>query len=135
MSGEPQTRARDIAAFIGPTLIALAAGLLLNRKALPALAEQLSHEYGLIFLSGAILFVAGLAIVRAHNIWSGGWTILVTLSGWLALIGGLMRILYFRQLAELSGTVAQNPGIILVAALAMLFLGAFLTLKGYRLLD
>lgn len=135
MSAETQSRARDIAAYVGPTLIALAAGLLLNRKVLPTLADQLAHAYGLIFLSGVVLFVAGLAIVRAHNVWGGGWSLLVTLSGWLALIGGLMRMLYFRQLAQLSGTVAQNPGFILVAALAMLFLGAFLTLKGFRLLD
>ena len=128
-------RSRDIAAYAGPMLIALAAGLIMNRKVLPELADQLSHEYGLIFLSGAILFVAGLAIVRAHNDWRGGWQLLVTLCGWLALIGGLMRILYFRHLAALSGKIAAMPGVILASAIPMLFLGVFLTLKGYRLLD
>jgi hypothetical protein len=31
------------------------------------------------------MFVAGLAIVRAHNQWVLDWTVLVTLSGWFFL--------------------------------------------------
>lgn len=30
------------------------------------------------------MFVAGLAIVRAHNRWAPDWTVLVTLSGWFS---------------------------------------------------
>ncbi len=135
MQADDEARSRDIAAYVGPLMIALAAGLLMNRKVLPDLAQQLAHEYGLIFLSGALLFLGGLAIVRAHNVWSGGWRVLVTVLGWLGIVGGLMRVIYFRHLAQLSGTVATMPNVVLGSALAMLFLGAFLTLKGYRLLD
>jgi hypothetical protein len=45
--------------------------MLFNFGSFPALAEQISRDPGLIFVSGIILFVAGLAIVRAHNIWTG----------------------------------------------------------------
>jgi hypothetical protein len=38
------------------------------------------------------MFVAGLAIVRAHNRWRADWTVLVTLSGWLALTFGAARM-------------------------------------------
>jgi hypothetical protein len=38
----------------------------------PALVEQGFHNPALIFESGFPLFVAGLAIVRAHNHWKGG---------------------------------------------------------------
>ena len=70
-----------IAALIGPTLIAIAAAMLLNFRSFPQLAEQISRDPALIFLSGVLLFVAGLAIVRAHNIWAGGWPVLVTVLG------------------------------------------------------
>lgn len=43
-------------------------------------------------LNGAILFVAGLAIVRAHNVWTWLWPVIITLVGWIALIGGLWRM-------------------------------------------
>jgi uncharacterized membrane protein YoaK (UPF0700 family) len=57
----------------------------LNLGSFPASAEQVSRERALIFLSGVPLFVAGVAIVRVHNIWAGGWPVLVTLLGWLIL--------------------------------------------------
>jgi hypothetical protein len=56
---------------MGPTLVAIAAAMVLNFASLPELAEQVSHDPGLIFLSGILLFVAGLAIVRVHNVWVG----------------------------------------------------------------
>jgi hypothetical protein len=69
---------------IGPTIIALAAGMLLNIGSFPALAEQVSRDPALIFVSGILLFVAGLAIVRVHNRWTNGWPVLVTVLGCLS---------------------------------------------------
>lgn len=34
-------------------------------------------------LIGPVLFVAGLAVIRAHNRWRLDWTLLVTVLGWL----------------------------------------------------
>jgi hypothetical protein len=45
--------------------------MVLNFASFPELAEQVSHDPGLIFLPGILLFVAGLAIVRVHNVWVG----------------------------------------------------------------
>jgi len=36
----------------------------------------------LVYFSGELFFVAGLAIVRVHNIWVRNWTVLVTVCGW-----------------------------------------------------
>jgi len=30
------------------------------------------------YLSGTLMFVAGLAIIRVHNVWTRNWTVLVT---------------------------------------------------------
>ena len=45
-----------------------------------------------VYLNGAILFVAGLGIVRIHNVWTWRWPVLITLVGWIALMGGLWRM-------------------------------------------
>ena len=105
--------------------------MLLNLGAFPALAEQVSREPALIFLSGVLLFVAGLAIVRVHNVWSGGWPALVTILGWLALIGGLIRILLPTRLAEMAAGFGQNTGLITVAGIVLLVIGGFLSFKAY----
>ena len=75
---------KTIAGLIGLTLVAMAASMLLNVGSFPALAKQVFHDPVLIFVSGILLFVAGLAIVRVHNRWTDGWPVLVTVLGWLA---------------------------------------------------
>jgi hypothetical protein len=125
------TTAKSIAGLIGPALAAIALGILLNLASFPALAEQVSREPALIFLSGLLLFVAGLAIVRVHNVWSGGWPVLVTILGWLALIGGLIRILLPTKLAEMAAGFGQNTGLITASAIVLLVAGGFLSFKAY----
>ena len=72
------TTSKTIAGLIGPTLVAIAAGMLLNVGSFSTLAELVSRDPALIFVSGILLFVAGLAIVRVHNRWTNGWPVLVT---------------------------------------------------------
>ncbi|MFL5265256.1 MAG: hypothetical protein ACJ8AH_01465 [Stellaceae bacterium] len=125
------TISKMIAGLIGPTLVAIAAGMLVNLGSFPALAEQISRDPGLIFVSGILLFVAGLAILRAHNIWAGGWPVLVTVLGWLAVLGGLLRMLFPTQLAAIAAAVGGSTGWIIVGAVVLLVVGAFLSFKGY----
>jgi hypothetical protein len=125
------TTSKMIAGLMGPTLVAIAAAMLVNFASFPELAEQISRDPGLIFLSGILLIVAGLAIVRVHNFWVGGWPVLVTILGWLAILSGLVRMLFPMGVAEIAAGVAQRPGGIIAGAVVLLVLGAFLSFKGY----
>ena len=120
-----------IAGLIGPTLLAMAVGLLLNLGSFPAMIEAISRDPVLILISGILLFVAGLAVVRAHNIWTGGWPVLVTVLGWIAIVGGLIRILFPLQLATLAAGLGQNIAMIGSVAVVLLVVGAFLSFKGF----
>jgi cytochrome bd-type quinol oxidase subunit 2 len=125
------TASKKIAGLIGPTLIAMAAAMLLNLSSFPALAEQVSRDPALILVSGILLLVAGLAIVRAHNHWSGGWPVLVMVLGWLAIVGGLARMLFPFQLAGIAGGLGQGTGLVIVTAVVLLVVGGFLSFKAY----
>jgi hypothetical protein len=35
------------------------------------------------------VFAAGLAIARAHNLWTRDWRVLVALVGWLGMLAGV----------------------------------------------
>lgn len=125
------TSSKTIAGLMGPTLVAGAAAVLLNLAAWPGLAEQAFRDPPLIFASGFPLFVAGLAIVRAHNRWSRGWPVLVTIFGWLAIVGGLSRILFPIRLADIAVPLVHSTAVLATVAVVLLVAGAFLSFKSY----
>ena len=124
------TTSKRIAGLIGPTLVAMAVAMLLNLGSFPALAEQISRDPALILVSGVLLLVAGLAIVREHNHWTRMARAGPTL-GWLAIIGGLARMLFPFQLAGIAGGLGQGTGLVIVAAIVLLLVGGFLSFKAY----
>jgi hypothetical protein len=126
------TTSQTISGLIGPTFIAIAVSMLLNLGSLPALIEQAYRDPAVVLLSGIIIFVAGLAIVRTHNLWKAGWPVLVTVLGWLFMVQGLARMLFPTQLAAIAAGIAQNAGFIVGEAVVILALGCFLSFKAYR---
>jgi hypothetical protein len=126
------TVSKTIAGLVGPTLIAVAAAILLNFSSISALVEEASHQTGLVMVSGALLFVAGLAIVRVHNRWTGGWPVIVTILGWLFVLGGLARLLLPAEIAGIAAGLGQNASVIAgVEAVILGLVGAFLSFKAY----
>ena len=120
-----------IAGFIGPLLIAIGSAVLLNLDHFPVMATQISNDQGLIFLSGILSLLGGVAIVRVHNIWSGDWRIVVTLLGWLAILGGLLRMWFPQRAAPIAEAFAGNATALIVGGLVVFALGAFLSYKAY----
>src|SRR6266516_1492908 len=70
----------QIAGLIGPSLIAITTSETLNFHIWAGNIPPVIH------LNGALLFVAGLVIVRAHNLWIRGWPVMVTVVGWTAIL-------------------------------------------------
>jgi uncharacterized membrane protein HdeD (DUF308 family) len=122
---------KTIAGLIGPAFLAVATGLLLNLGSISAVLEPLSRDPALVLIYGIFLFVAGLAIVRFHNRWEANWSVLVTILGWLLVVGGLVRILFPLRFAAATGDFAQSPTTMAVVAVVLLAVGAFLSFKGY----
>ena len=120
-----------IAGFIGPLLAALGVAVLLNRDLFPRMAGELAQDHGLIILSGMIMLVAGIAIVRIHNVWTGGWPVIVTVFGWLAVVGGLARMWFAELAAPIVSAVGISPTALVSAGGVVLALGAFLSYKAY----
>ena len=61
-----QSDEKMIDGLIGPTLVASAASMLLNIGSFPELAEQVSRDPALIFVSGILLFVACVSTIAGR---------------------------------------------------------------------
>ena len=113
---------KSIASLFGPTIMAMIV------SEFPLVQPHLYDAQipPVVYLSGVLTFVAGLAIVRAHNRWARDWTVLITLSGWFGIVLGLFRMFAARRYqpsaADTSATVLMVlEGVLFVCGLIMTF--------------
>ena len=76
--------------LLGIYLVAISIGMLASRRRTLATLDEMARSGPWMLFSGMVATAAGLAVVLAHNVWTGGaLTIAVTLAGWMALFKGL----------------------------------------------
>jgi len=120
-----------IAKLVGPVVTAFGLSLLLNRDAIQEMIDTALSHKAVIVLAGLPPLIAGLAIVNTHNSWTAGLPLVITLFGWLAVIGGLLRII-FPGVAQTAGKlILKNNAILPVATAVWLAFGAYLVYQGY----
>jgi hypothetical protein len=117
---------KRIAGFLGPTIVATVA------SEFPLVQPHLYDEQipPVVYLSGVLMFVGGLAVIRAHNHWVRNWTVLVTLSGWFFLVLGLLRM--FGASYYLRGATHTDAAVFMALESILFVLGVFMTYKAYR---
>lgn len=114
-----------IAKLLGPALIGIAVTEWINLDVFAAAAGATFAAH--VYLDGTLVFIAGLAIVRAHNFWSRQWPVLITLVGWLAIVAGLGRMV-----APISSQQAGQSALVVLGSLVVLLaIGIVLTYKAY----
>ena len=120
-----------LAKLLGPFFLAVGAGLLFNGAAFRGIADEFLRSPALVFLAGLIVMPAALAIVLTHNVWTPGWPVLITILGWLGLIGGTLRLTMPQRATSIGRTLYRHHTFANAAAGLWLAAGALLCFFGY----
>jgi len=129
--GQDMVTSIFLAKLIGPVCLVIGLALFVNGTGLRVLLFEFIDSPALIFLSGIITMVAGLAIVLIHNVWAADWRVVITLFGWLATIGGAIRIVVPQQTIDLGRVMLTNFYTVPIVMGFYLVIGALLTYFGY----
>jgi uncharacterized membrane protein YoaK (UPF0700 family) len=120
-----------LAKLIGPLFLAVGVGLIANAAVYRKFAEEALASLALIYLTGLLTMTAGLAIVLSHNVWAADWRVLITLLGWIAVIGGAVRIVMPQGTQKFGRRFLKHPQGMIIAAAIWLAIGAVLCFFGY----
>jgi hypothetical protein len=83
-----------LARLIGLFAVILSLSELVHKQPTVETAAALVRDRPLLFILAMLGLLAGLAMVLAHNVWSGGaLPVVVTLFGWILLIRGALLLL------------------------------------------
>jgi hypothetical protein len=120
-----------LAKLIGPVALVIGLALAFNGAVYRAMAQQFLDSHALVFLAGLITLVAGLATVLVHNVWTPDWRVVVTILGWLWIVGGTVRMVAPQYAAAWGRTLLAKPMTMKVGVAVDLALGVLLTYFGY----
>jgi hypothetical protein len=120
-----------LARMTGPVLLAIGIALLINQRSVREMAGEFLGSKALIFMSGVLSLLAGLAIVLTHNVWDASWPVVITLLGWALAIGGAFRIIFPDSVKSMGTGMLDSPTLLTVSGVAYGLLGAALCYLGY----
>jgi len=121
-----------IARLIGPALVVIGVGMLLNEATYAAMITEAVHSPATIYLSGLLSLLPALAILNVHRTWTADWRVIITILGWLMAIGGVIRIVLPQFTATAATTLYSASATLTVFAVVALVLGGYLSFEGYR---
>jgi uncharacterized membrane protein len=121
-----------IARLAGPLFVVIGVGILLNEPVYSAMIAEAVRSPILVYLSGIASLLAGLAVLNAHRAWTADWRVIVTVLGWLCVVGGILRIALPRLTVSLATTIYSGPAAMMTAGAVVLILGGYLGFEGYR---
>ncbi len=119
-----------LARLIGPMLLVVGAGVLINRENFRSMAKELVASRELMFIIGLMTLLGGLAIVNTHNVWNG-WPILITIFGWIFVVVGAVRILLPDTARSIQGAALDKPAMPAIGGSIQALIGAWLCYVGY----
>ncbi len=121
-----------LARLIGPVMLAIGLAVFANPRGFRDMAEEFMASRALLFLSGLLIMPVGLAIVLTHNVWTADWRVLITIFGWLNVIGGALRLFAPPLLVKTGRTMLKQPHFTSIAAAIWVVLGLLFCFFGYR---
>ena len=120
--------------LIGLYCILVALSMMTRRQATVETVTALLQNPSMMLIVGIITLAAGLAVVLAHNIWSGGaLAVVVTLVGWITLIKSLFFLFLPPEMEAgfFLGQLHYRQLFYLYTAISLV-LGVYLTYGGFK---
>jgi len=121
-----------VARLVGPLFIVLGLGCLINQTAYADMIGQAILVPVVIYLSGLMSFLAGVAMLNGYHGWTPDWRIIITILGWLLVIAGIIRIMLPTAAAVAAISIYSESYAMAIAGIIVLVIGGFLSFKGYR---
>ena len=119
-----------VAEILGPVYLAVGVGMLVSCDHYKKMFDEVMKSKTMMYFGGVLALVVGILILRVHSMWMQGWTVLVTLVGWLAVLKGLCLLVIPEQFMSWNKWVTQPNGMMFAKVVALV-LGLVFTYFGY----
>lgn len=120
-----------LAKLIGVLCLVISLGFLFGMRHYLHVCSDFAKNSSQFFMSGVIALIVGMAIVLHHNIWEWNWVVIITIIGWLAIIKGVVRLLFPSWAMKTVNLIIKNENLMYFFAVVCLIIGVILGYFGF----
>ena len=120
-----------LAKMLGLAYLLIGLGVLINKKFYKDVFEKMLKNEAFMFFGGVISFIAGFAMISAHNLWVGEWYVLITLFGWAALVKGVLILVMPKLQLSLAKSLMKSEFYLNLTSVICLIIGLILCYFGF----
>lgn len=113
------------------TYIAVGIGILINPAFYKKLFEDFIESASALYLGGIMALVVGYLILAFHNTWTKDLSVIITIIGWIALIKGIVILVWPKIIIALAGAMTKKAGVLKIEAVAVIILGLAFSFLGF----
>ena len=116
-----------IAKIISVIYISTGIAVLIGTINFNDIVKDFEKSPALIFVSGCVGIIAGIILIKYHNIWVKNWTVLITIISWFMLIGGAIVVIIPKSLSCYKDIFKRSR----LWGICMIIFGMFIAYFGF----
>jgi uncharacterized protein YjeT (DUF2065 family) len=120
-----------LATIMGWVMLVIGFLFLFKHEHIKAVMSDLIAHPGPFFVFALMTFILGLLLVVTHNHWTMGWSVVLTILGWLVLLNGLFRLLFSHTATKIGKSLLHHPVKLQFIGAVLLVVGVFLLYHVY----
>ncbi|MGB0961340.1 MAG: hypothetical protein ACPGVY_01435 [Mycobacterium sp.] len=131
VSQQSQTRTRMFCRVIGPYIVIACVAAVVRASDMQALFSELDANSMVSWLSGVLALLFGLVVVAFHPYWRGAAAIIVSVVGWLAVLEGLLYLVFPTPVVSLADGMIGAQALWVAFCIVFSLVGLYLTYVGW----
>ena len=117
--------------LFGLTFFAIGTGMFINPGFIKNILREFGRSTATVFYGGLISLAIGYFLVTFHNTWNGGWSLFITIMGWIALVKGFALLMFPIQTGSLYKKIIGKKDNANIIAMVVLILGCISLYFGF----
>ena len=94
--------------ILGLAYLTIGLGIIINPVMYRKVFQDMTKSPSFIFLAGIIALLTGYLLISFNNTWVWGLPLIITIIGWLALIKGMMMLIYPNPLLKIAEKMCRK---------------------------
>lgn len=110
--------------------LSIGIGMFVNQAFYKKMLDEFINSAAMMYIGGIMALVIGYLILAFHNTWTKDWSVIITIIGHLALIKGVLILVWPKLMVSLSRKMLKE-NLLKVMAVWVLFLGLAFSFLGF----